>query len=612
MATAVAYVAAYAPLSHALGTAAGILAVVPVVATAWVFGQRVGLIAGLMGFPVNSLLVVLLTDVEWLEWAAEGGALGTGALALIGGVIGRLRDLTLTTNRALSDRIRAEEEIRRLALAVETTSEAVMIFGMEGQITFVNRAAEEMAGYMPGEMLGMSIFNLLPASLRDTGTLRLLEDTIAEGVWTGDVLHQKKTGEEFPVRLSTALMTDDEGRPVGMVAISTDMTERRLLEEQLLQSQKMEAVGQLAGGVAHDFNNLLTAIMGYAELGMRRVDAEQDHLSTSFREIQKAAGRAADLTQKLLAFSRHAVTEPTVLSLSELILDMDLMLRRLIGEGFELVTMPGTNLWMVRADPGGMGQCLTNLVVNARDAMPECGTVTIETSNATLDQGYARSHSGVTPGEYVLLTVRDTGIGMTEEVKAHVFEPLFTTKELGSGTGLGLSTCYGIVTQSGGHITVESEPGQGATFRIYLPRAIQVTSPTPHAEPPGEPGFGSETVLLVEDQTLVRHMVSQVLSEQGYNVLEALNGVEALRMAEMLADEEIHLLLSDIVMPLMSGRELVRRIKELHPEARVLLTSGYTGDTLVRGYASEPSADFLQKPFTAVLLARKVREVLDR
>ena len=523
-----------------------------------------------------------------------------------GGVTG-----LLGISRDITERKKAEEENRRLASAVATANEAVIIAEMEGRVSFVNRAAELMCGYTNSEMLGISVFDLQAESSEHPTAGDIIEATVTDGSWTGEVLFQKKTGEEFPVRLSTALMTDQEGRPTGMVGISADITERLELENLFLQAQKMEAVGQLAGGLAHDFSNLLTAIMSFTDLAIAKLPGTNDS-GSYLSEVKKATWRAADITRQLMAFSHRQVASPRVVSLNDIVLDMNRMLRRLVSEDIELILVPAQDLRAVRTDPGQIEQALANLAINARDAMPKGGCLTIETENVTLDEEYASSHPDVTPGEYVMLTVADIGTGMTAEVKAHAFDPLFTTKEMGEGTGLGLSTCYGIVAQNGGHITIDSSPGWGTTVRIYLP---SVEGPAAVLRPGDELGCsatGDETVLLAEDDPLVRRVTAETLRGRGYAVLEASNGIDALNMAGEYADKEIDLLLTDIVMPLMGAAEMVGRFNELHPEARVLYTSGYTQASDALGLASGPGADFLHKPFTTAALSEKVRELLDR
>ena len=387
--------------------------------------------------------------------------------------------------------------------------------------------------------------------------------------------------------------------------------ERVRAEEQLSHAQRMESVGRLAGGVAHDFNNLLTAIMGYTQLSLGET-SDESNVSSHLREIQKATQRATNLTSQLLTFSRHQVIEPKVIDLNDLIIDLDKMLRRLIGENIELVTLPAPDLDPVKVDRGQMEQVLMNLAVNARDAMPTGGKITVETANVIQNADYALRHPGASPGRLVMLSVSDTGTGIPEEVRDHIFEPFFTTKDVGKGTGLGLSTCYGIIQQGGGHIEVDSEPGQGTSFKVYLP----VTDESYEAQLPQADTCilpqGQETVLLAEDEPLVRSMVATVLRDRGYSVLETANGAEALGMVQKHEGEDIQLLLTDVVMPQMSGPELAEQVWATHPDIKVLFTSGYTGDSIsiVNNYPK--SANFLPKPYLPEALVVKVREVLDQ
>ena len=385
--------------------------------------------------------------------------------------------------------------------------------------------------------------------------------------------------------------------------------ERKRLEEQLAQSQKLEAIGRLAGGIAHDFNNLLTAITGFSDLGLSKLPPE-DRVAAYLREIRGAAERAAKLTRQLLAFSRRQSRKPEILDLNDLILNLVTMLRRIIREDTELVTLVGEDIGLVRVDPGQFEQVLTNLVVNARDSMPDGGKLFIETAAVDLKEGASGWSPEMTRGTYSVITVRDTGTGMTEEVKRHIFEPFFTTKEVGKGTGLGLASTYGIVAQSGGSITVDSEPGNGTTFRIYLPQTGERIDGRSRPERRNMP-TGTETVLVVEDEPMVRAMTAQVLVGQGYTVLEASNGVEAVSLAEVHVGEEIDLLLTDMVMPLLGGRQTARHISQMLPGIKVLYTSGFNGDTLDDLDALEPHGQFLPKPYTLAALASKVREVLD-
>ncbi|MCH8206415.1 MAG: response regulator [Chloroflexi bacterium] len=387
-----------------------------------------------------------------------------------------------------------------------------------------------------------------------------------------------------------------------------EVAARERIKEQFLQAQKMEAIGQLAGGIAHDFNNLLTAIMSYAQLGIMKL-SRGERAEDYFEGVQTAAERASHLTRQLLAFSRRQVIEPRVVNLNDLVLDVDKMLRRLIGEDIELVLLPAADLGEVKVDPGQMEQVVLNMAVNSRDAMPHGGKIVIRTSNFTVEEG---SDTPQASGRQVVLSISDTGVGIEEDVKPHIFEPFFTTKSAGKGTGLGLSTCYGIVDQNGGHIEVKSEPGRGTTFDIFLPRVDEPAGSLPLRDDPGCLPLGNEAVLLVEDEPLVREVTSAVLREQGYTVLTAANGHEALSIARHYKDQEIHLLLADVVMPLMGGRELSEQLKELHPETKVLYTSGYTDDMMVNYGFPGPASEFVQKPFTPAVLARKVREVLEK
>jgi nitrogen-specific signal transduction histidine kinase/ActR/RegA family two-component response regulator len=396
----------------------------------------------------------------------------------------------------------------------------------------------------------------------------------------------------------------------GRLAALRDVTEKRVLEEQFRQAQKMEAVGRLAGGVAHDFNNLLMVITGYGELLLDDLGPD-DPRHSHVDEVLKAARAAAGLTRQLLAFSRQQVIQPRLLTLEALVHDSEKMLRRMIGEDIELVTTMNPAPATVRIDASQLEQVVMNLVVNARDAMPEGGRITIETASIDLSDAYARSHWPATPGRYAMLAVTDTGVGMDETTRARVFEPFFTTKELGKGTGLGLSMVYGIVKQSGGFIWVYSEPGKGATFKIYLPQVDEAAESLHQTGEMEVVPQGTETVLLVEDEPAVRAVVQKVLERHGYRVLVAPEGQLALNV---LAGHpgEVHLLLTDVVMPGMSGRQLAAQFSVLRPDAQVLFMSGYTTDAVVRHGVLEPGIAYLQKPFSPEALARTVRRVLDR
>jgi two-component system cell cycle sensor histidine kinase/response regulator CckA len=392
--------------------------------------------------------------------------------------------------------------------------------------------------------------------------------------------------------------------------LKAEIAERKRLETQLLQAQRMESIGQLAGGIAHDFNNLLTAITGYAEL-LRSTLSPDDPAQHDLDEIVRAAERAATLTRQLLAFARKQFIEPQVLNLNDLLLDTNKLVRRLIGEDIDLVVVPAPNLGYVKVDTNQIEQVLVNMAVNARHAMPHGGKLTIETRNVVLDQHEARQYIDLPPGAYVSLAVSDTGIGMDRATQAHIFEPFFTTKGPGEGTGLGLAMCYGIVKQHSGDIAIDSEVGCGTTFKIYLPRVAQAATVPPQQDVPPRLLRGSEAVLVVEDDSAVRALAVQVLRQQGYRVLEAAHGQEALRIVREPRAEGLALLVTDMVMPQMSGNILAEQIVVLCPGIKVLFISGYTGTALDQRDQTSLGSNFLQKPFSPSGLARKVREVLD-
>jgi signal transduction histidine kinase len=418
--------------------------------------------------------------------------------------------------------------------------------------------------------------------------------------------HRKKDGTVLQVEIAASQLSFRGRR--AWLALAVDVTEKRNLEAQLAQAQKMEAVGQLAGGVAHDFNNLLGVITGYSELLIK--DIGPKHAGhPRLEQIKKAADRGASLTRQLLAFSRKQVLQPRVIDLNDVVSDVEKMLRRLIGENIQFVTVFNSSIGRVRADPGQIEQVIVNLVVNARDAMPKGGRLILGTDSADLDLLYTRSRAEVAPGHYVVLSVSDTGHGMDAATAAHIFEPFFTTKEPGKGTGLGLATVYGIVKQSGGHVNVYSEPGRGTTFRIYLPR-VDAEAEQPVATPASPPPRGTETILLLEDADALRMLVREVLEDSGYTVVEGGTPEKALANARQHPGP-IHAILTDVVLPQMSGPEFATQLASLRPGVRVLFMSGYTDDAIGDHDLLDPEAAFIQKPFTADTLLRKMREVLD-
>jgi len=435
---------------------------------------------------------------------------------------------------------------------------------------------------------------------RDTYTDREYDEV--EATW------KRKDGRLLTVQLSVRAVRNAARQVEYYETFVRDITEQRRLQTQLVQSQKMEAVGRLAGGIAHDFNNLLTVITTSCELLLEDL-APADPKREDVEQVRKAADGAAALTRQLLAFSRQQVLTPQIVDLGDVVAGVEKMLRRVIGEDVDLVTVLGSDAGAVKADVGQLEQVLMNLAVNARDAMPTGGKLTIETANVEHDPDYAREQEAAAVSRFVMLAVSDTGIGMDEATKAKIFEPFFTTKELGKGTGLGLATVYGIVRQSGGFIWVYSEPGMGTTFKIYLPQVDAVAEAGAAKAAPGTSRRGTETVLLVEDAAAVRAVTHQALARQGYTVLDAPNGAEALRIAASHPGP-IHLLLTDVVMPGLSGRQLSDQLARLRPDTKVLYTSGYTDDAVVRHGVLESGIAYLQKPFTVDGLARKVREVL--
>jgi signal transduction histidine kinase/CheY-like chemotaxis protein len=420
---------------------------------------------------------------------------------------------------------------------------------------------------------------------------------------------KRKDGREVWLNDTAVVVQGSDAHPV-MEGIMVDITDRKHLETQLQQSRKMEAVGRLAGGIAHDFNNLLTIITGYTDLALSR-PAIPLELRADIERIENAAARAAALVRQLLAFSRKQVLQPKTLDLNSIVINLDKLLRRLMDDNIEMTTAVSENVGKVKADPAQIEQVLMNLVVNARDAMPQGGRIVIETSNIDLDSAYADGHASVKPGRYVMLAVSDTGMGMDRDTVAHIFEPFYTTKESGRGTGLGLSTVYGIVKQSGGYIWVYSELGNGSTFKVYLPRiedSVDEVAPLPVSL---DSQRGSETILLVEDEEAVRDLIQTVLNDQGYNVIPSRDTQHALQIAETFA-HEIHLLLTDVVMPGMSGRELAAHITARRRGIRVLFMSGYTDNVITSGGVLEKGITFLQKPFSPGQLTQKVRDVLTR
>jgi two-component system cell cycle sensor histidine kinase/response regulator CckA len=497
----------------------------------------------------------------------------------------------------------------RYRFVTENIADAVFLLDLDGRIALGNHRAEMITGYAQAELVGRAFFSLLPEAGAREARARLSD--VRAGVKVSpffEVELIQKDGARVLLEVHVTSVLKD-GQPVARLGVARDITERRYLEDQLRQAQKMEGIGRLAAGVAHDFNNLLTAIGGRCYLVLNALTSENP-IRREIEIIQDAAERAAKLTHQLLAFSRKQILDPCVLDLNATVTGIEPLLRRMIREDIEIATALDSAAGRVKADAGQIEQVLLNLAVNASDAMPNGGWLTLATSNVTLDEAYARTHAEVEPGPYVMLSVSDTGHGMTAEVQAHIFEPFFTTKEVGKGTGLGLATAYGIAKQSGGHITVHSEPGHGAVFKLYLPRVEEGPGTAEPARPTEITRRGSETVLLVEDDEPLRTLAREILSIQGYTVLDAISPSEALRLADVHPGP-IHLLLTDVVMPQMNGRQVADHLLAARPGLKVLFMSGYTDAAIVEHGVLEPGTHFLQKPFTPDGLLRRVREVLD-
>jgi len=493
---------------------------------------------------------------------------------------------------------------------LESASQGIISIDRLGKIVLANRRAEEMFGYSREELLGARIELLLPESKRSTHT-KQRDDyfrrprTRPMGIGM-DLSGRRKDGTEFPLEVSLSTVESEDG-PFAIAFVS-DISQRKLLEEQLIHAQKMEAVGRLAGGVAHDFNNMLTVISGYNRMLLDDL-SPLDPLRGNAEEILKAADRAAALTNQLLAFSRRQIIRPRVLNPNSILSNTQKMLRRLIGEDIQLVLNTATDTGNMRADPTHIEQAIVNLAVNARDAMPAGGLITIETSNVHLDENYTRTHLGMQPGEFVMIAMSDTGHGMDSETRRHIFEPFFTTKERGKGTGLGLATVYGMVKQSGGDIWVYSELGKGTTFKLYFPRVSDPVSESADGDANQPKALGSETVLVVEDEKAVRDLTVKMMRQLGYNVLAAANGEEAIEIGRSHTGH-IALLLTDVVMPNMSGRQVADLLLASRPGIRVLYLSGYTENTVVHHGVLEEGVSFLPKPFSREALGKKVREIL--
>jgi PAS domain S-box-containing protein len=509
---------------------------------------------------------------------------------------------------------RLRENERWLAATLASIGDGIIATNEQGLVRFMNALAEQLTGWTQTDALGrdvQEVFNVVEAKSRQPVTNPAL-DALKKGERIGlapNTILIGKAGTELPIDDSAAPIREVNDRMVGSVLVFRDITERRRLEEHLRQAQKMEAIGYLAGGIAHEFNNIMTIIMGFSDVLLT-----SDRIATPdqrpLRAIHDAGKRAASLTQQIMAFSGKQMLMPCVLNLNSVVRDMDAMVKQLLGPNIEFVTNPAPDLGLVRADPTQLGQVLLNLAANARDGLPNGGQLIVATSNAELDEETARQHLDVKSGRYVLLSIGDTGPGMTKDVLAHVFEPFFTTKGLGQGTGLGLATAYGIVKQSGGHIEVSSKLGEGTTFRVYLP-LFEEPAQSPDRQETAATAKGQETILLVEGEENLREMTSMILTQSGYNVLDASTSLEGMAVAKEYQGP-IHVLLADLEMPKLSGPEMAQRLTAIKPGLRVLFMSGYTEDMILRHGFEAVSASILPKPFGLSDLTKKVRDVLDR
>jgi two-component system cell cycle sensor histidine kinase/response regulator CckA len=523
----------------------------------------------------------------------------------------READNRRAARRAVAEASRQMDAVRLRDRAIQAVSQGILITDPnqpDNPIIYASPGFQALTGYAPAEVLGKNC-RFLQGPATDAAATTLLREAIGEArPCTVELLNYRKDGASFWNELSISPVRDEQGRLIHFVGVQTDVTQRRLLEERYRQSQKMDGIGQLAGGVAHDFNNLLTIINGFSDILLEELGPD-DPSREIVTEIRAAGERSAALTRQLLAFARKQVIAPRVLDLNAVVEDAEKMLRRVLGEDVHLSASLGVGLGRVRADEGQLQQMLLNLAVNARDAMPDGGALTIATHNGDVDEAHARLHADLRPGAYVVLVVSDTGCGMSAEVKRHLFEPFFTTKGPGKGTGLGLSVVHGVITEAGGSARVVSEPGAGTTFTFYLPRIAStgLDDEAPHTAQIMQ--RGSETVLLVEDDDGVRSFTQHVLTGLGYQVLAATGGVNALRILRA-HEGPVHLLITDVVMSDMNGRQVAEAVVALRPAIRVLFVSGYTDDAIVRRGILQDEVYFLPKPFSPLALAAKVRDVL--
>jgi two-component system, cell cycle sensor histidine kinase and response regulator CckA len=510
--------------------------------------------------------------------------------------------------RDTTERRKAEIEHSRLAMVVEQTADAVMIADTHGIIQYVNPAFERITGYGRQEAVGQNP-RILKSGRQDASVYRTLWETIAGGQgWRGRIQNRRKDGTLFTCDAIITPTHDENGAIINYVSVQRDVTRELQMEEQYLQAQKMESIGRLAGGIAHDFNNIMTAVLGFGSMILDQL-GDSHPMRHAVEQIVSAGERATNLTRQLLTFSRKQIVEVRVLDINAVVAEMYQLLRRALGEDVDLVTLLNDDAGCVKADSGLLQQVVMNLAINARDAMPRGGQLTIHTSHVVLDDRFCKERVGVQQGEYVLLSVRDTGAGMPADVLQHAFEPFFTTKAKGKGTGLGLATVYGIVRQCGGHIELESEVGRGTEVKMWIPR-VETPAETLPVEIEDRLQKGSETLLVVEDEDMVRDLTVRILKSLGYRILEACNGKEALALVER-HKEPIQLVLTDVVMPQMGGPEMIEHLLEIRPRIKVLYTSGFTETAVTERGVAVGKARLIQKPYTREILAQRIRQTLD-
>lgn len=578
--------------------------------------------AALIGLPIEEAFPGLAhteIPVTYRRLATEGGTWHAPEIPYDGnGIAGAFEVVAFQTisgqvavvYQDITERKERERELRKLSMAVEQAAGSVLMTGVDGAIEYVNASFEQVSGYSRSEVLGENPRMLKSGKHGDAFYRDLWETVLAGGTWRGVFVNRRKDESLYHEKVTISPLRDDTGEIVQLLSIGRDISKEIELEEQVRQAQRLESVGRLAGGVAHDFNNVLTVIMANADFALRAAGNDKLPAIEDLEAIKEAGARAARLTRQLLAFSRKQTLELKVTSVNDIVEGLHKMLSRLVRDDIDFVTQLSDDLWNVKVDEGQIEQVIVNLVVNAADAMPGGGRLTIATDNVEVDESHAESHPTFAPGPYVVLSVTDNGIGMDRQTLSRIYEPFFTTKGEGKGTGLGLATVYGIVKQHGGQIWVYSEPGSGTVFRIYLPRVEEEAVAVRPVAATADRLEGSETVLVVDNDEVIARSARRILEGFGYHVLETSDPHRALDMAAS-HDGEIHLLLTDAIMPGLSGMKLAERFARQRPQAKTLIMSGYAADADALERALQRGAAFVAKPFSAATLARKVRETLD-